>query len=85
MAGQASLGHERPQGGFIADQDHRVQVGQRLVRQFQGSDDFGWDSWPPHRVLADAILASDVDAAVAAINKILDAVEGEARAIIGVE
>jgi len=40
------------------------------------------DSWPPHRVLADAILAADPDAAVAAITTILDAVEGEVRRII---
>jgi DNA-binding FadR family transcriptional regulator len=41
------------------------------------------DSWPPHRVLADAIVAGDADAAVAAIAAILDAVEGEVRRIIG--
>lgn len=58
---------------------------QRAPESPFGSDDFGWDSWPPHRVLADAIVAGDADTAVTAINNILDAVEGEARAIIGVE
>lgn len=47
-----------------------------------GRDEFGMDSWPPHRVLADAILAADPDAAVGAITTILDAVEGEVRRII---
>ena len=50
-----------------------------------GRDEFGMDSWPPHRELADAIAAGDAEAAVAAINRILDAVEGEVRTIIGVE
>ncbi len=47
-----------------------------------GRDDFGLDSFPPHRELADAIAAADPDAACAAINKILDIVEGDVRAII---
>ncbi len=47
-----------------------------------GRDDFGLDSFPPHRELADAISAVDTDAAVAAINKILDLVEADVRAII---
>lgn len=47
-----------------------------------GRDDFGLDSFPPHRELADAIGLADVDAAVAAINKILDLVEADVRAII---
>lgn len=47
-----------------------------------GRDDFGLDSFPPHRELADAIVAEDADAAVAAINKILDLVEADVRAII---
>lgn len=81
--------------GAIYDASGNPMFGQiisSLVIAFQrapespfGSDAFGMDSWPPHRVLADAILAGDADAAVAAINTILDAVEGEARAIIGVE
>jgi DNA-binding FadR family transcriptional regulator len=48
-----------------------------------GRDEFGMDSWPPHRLLADAIVASDAGAAVAAIAAILDAVESEVRRIIG--
>lgn len=47
-----------------------------------GRDDFGLDSFPPHRELANAISAVDPDAAVAAINKILDIVEADVRAII---
>lgn len=50
-----------------------------------GSDEFGMDSWPPHRDLANAIVARDPDAAAAAITAILDAVEGEIRAIIGAD
>lgn len=41
------------------------------------------ESFPPHRVLADAIVAEDSVAACAAINHILDVVEGEIRTIIG--
>lgn len=47
-----------------------------------GRDDFGLDSFPPHRELANAIVAADTDAALAAINKILDVVEADVRAII---
>ena len=47
-----------------------------------GRDDFGLDSFPPHRELADAINAADVGSALAAINKILDLVEADVRAII---
>jgi DNA-binding FadR family transcriptional regulator len=47
-----------------------------------GRDDFGLDSFPPHRELADAISTADVGAALAAINKILDLVEADVRAII---
>lgn len=46
------------------------------------ADAFGLDSFPLHRVLADAILAADADKAVAAINSVLDSVETEVRAII---
>ncbi len=48
-----------------------------------GRDQFGIASFPPHRVLADAIAAADPDGAVAAINLIIDKVEGEIRSIIG--
>jgi len=47
-----------------------------------GRDEFGIDSFAPHRDLADAIMAADVDAACAAINRILDLVVDEIRAII---
>ena len=47
-----------------------------------GRDEFGLDSFPPHRDLADAIVASDLEAACAAINRILDIVEADVRAII---
>lgn len=47
-----------------------------------GRDDFGLTSFPPHRRLADAIVAADPDAAVAAIHYILDIVEAEVRDII---
>ncbi|MBN9316160.1 MAG: FadR family transcriptional regulator [Devosia sp.] len=47
-----------------------------------GRDDFGLDSFPPHRELADAIVAADPEAAVRAINKILDLVEADVRTII---
>ena len=47
-----------------------------------GRDDFGLDSFPPHRTLADAILRSDVEGAVAAIHEVLDIVEAEVRDII---
>jgi len=45
-------------------------------------DAFGLGSFPIHRHLADAIVAKDADAAVAAINTILDLVSDEVRAII---
>lgn len=47
-----------------------------------GRDEFGLASFPPHRILADAIVAADPDAACAAINMILDIVEGDVRSII---
>jgi len=46
------------------------------------ADNFGLGSFPMHRDLADAILAEDIDGAVAAINAILDSVETEVRSII---
>jgi GntR family transcriptional regulator, transcriptional repressor for pyruvate dehydrogenase complex len=49
-----------------------------------GRDEFGLQSFPPHRDLADAILAADSDRACTVINCILDIVEEEIRAIIGV-
>ena len=47
-----------------------------------GRDEFGADSFAPHRVLADAIMAGDADAACAAINRVLDVVMDEIRVII---
>ena len=47
-----------------------------------GGDKFGLHSFPPHLVLADAILAADPDAAVKAINHILDVVSAEITSII---
>ncbi len=44
---------------------------------------FGLASFPPHRNLSDAIVASDADAAEAALNTIIDRVEAEIRVIIG--
>ena len=46
------------------------------------ADAFGLDSFPIHRDLADAIAASDAEAAVGAIHRILDTVEREIKAII---
>lgn len=43
---------------------------------------FGLASFPPHRDLAQAIVAGDPDAAEAAINTIIDSVESEIRQII---
>ncbi len=47
-----------------------------------GRDDFGLASFPPHRDLADAIVAGDTDAAKVAIHHTLDLVAGEIRDII---
>jgi GntR family transcriptional regulator, transcriptional repressor for pyruvate dehydrogenase complex len=78
--------------GAIYDASGNPMFGEilsRLVLNFEragespfGRDEFGMESFPPHRVLADAIIAGDPDKAVAAINHILDVVEGEIRAII---
>jgi GntR family transcriptional regulator, transcriptional repressor for pyruvate dehydrogenase complex len=65
------------------------QMLQRMDEAFERPADspfntpgFGLSSFPPHRDLADAILAADPDAAEAAINRIIDCTEGEIRAII---
>lgn len=47
-----------------------------------GGNEFALTSFPPHRDLADAIVAADPEASVAAISHILDIVEDEIRAII---
>ena len=50
-----------------------------------GRDEFGLDSFPPHRELADAVVAAEPERACAAINHILDIVEDEIRVIIAVD
>lgn len=46
------------------------------------ADNFGLESFPFHRDLADAIVAADAELAVQAINRLLDTVEIEVKAII---
>ena len=67
-------------GQILFQLDHALE---RSVESPFGRDEFGLDSFPPHRDLADAIVAADSDAAVKAMNHILDIVEGEIRTIIG--
>ena len=70
-----------PMFGLILFQlDHALE---RSVESPFGRDEFGLASFPPHRDLSDAIVARDPAAAAAAMNCILDIVEGEIRAIIG--
>lgn len=45
-------------------------------------NDFALESFPPHRALADAIVAGDPEAAAAATHLILDAVSASIKAII---
>jgi DNA-binding FadR family transcriptional regulator len=66
-------------GQLLMNLDHALERGG--ASPFS-ADAFGLASFPLHRDLADAIVASDPDAAVRAINRILDSVEGEVRAII---
>jgi DNA-binding FadR family transcriptional regulator len=78
--------------GAIYDASGNPMFGQILSRLDQalerggqspfGADEFGLDSFPEHRNLANAIVANDPDAAVASINVILDIVEDEIKAII---
>ncbi len=67
-------------GQILFQLDHALE---RSVESPFGRDEFGLASFPPHRDLADAIVAGDAAAAAAAMNHILDIVEGEIRAIIG--
>ena len=79
--------------GAIYDASGNPMFGQILARLDQalerssespfGRDEFGLDSFPPHRHLADAVVAADPDRACAAINHILDIVEKEIKALIG--
>lgn len=66
-------------GQILTNLDHALERGE--MSPFN-RDAFGLDSFPMHRDLADAIVAADADQAVAAINRILDSVEDEVRAII---
>ncbi|MCX5496257.1 FadR/GntR family transcriptional regulator [Kaistia dalseonensis] len=66
-------------GQILLSLDHALE---RSAESPFGRDGFGLASFPPHRDLADAIVAGDADQAVGAINHILDIVEGEIRAII---
>jgi GntR family transcriptional repressor for pyruvate dehydrogenase complex len=67
-------------GQILSRLDHALE---RSGESPFGRDEFGMESFPPHRDLADAIVAADPVAACAAINHILDVVEGEIRSIIG--
>ena len=67
-------------GQILSRLDHALE---RSAESPFGRDEFGMESFPPHRILADAIVARDPEAAVRAINHILDVVEGEIRDIIG--
>jgi DNA-binding FadR family transcriptional regulator len=66
-------------GQLLMNLDHALERGGSSPFT---ADAFGLASFPMHRDLADAIAATDVEAAVAAINAILDSVEVEVRAII---
>lgn len=67
-------------GQILSNLDHALE---RSNESPFGSDGFGIASFPPHRELADAIVASDPPRACAAINHILDLVEAEIRDLIG--
>jgi DNA-binding FadR family transcriptional regulator len=67
-------------GQILANLDHALERGNDSPF---GRDAFGLRSFPPHKDLADAIAASDLDGARRAINHILDVVEAEIRDIIG--
>jgi GntR family transcriptional repressor for pyruvate dehydrogenase complex len=66
-------------GQILQRLDHALERSQESPF---GRDEFGLDSFPPHRDLADGIAAADVDRALSAINTILDIVENDVRAII---
>jgi GntR family transcriptional repressor for pyruvate dehydrogenase complex len=66
-------------GQLLVNLDHALERGG--TSPF-AADNFGLKSFPIHRDLADAIVASDPAAAVDAINRILDTVEVEVKAII---
>lgn len=66
-------------GQLLRNLDHALE---RSGSSPFNADAFGLDSFPMHRDLADAIAATNAEAAVAAINRILDSVEIEVKAII---
>ena len=66
-------------GQILVNLDHALERGG--TSPFN-ADAFGLDSFPIHRDLADAILASDAELAVQVINRLLDTVEVEVQAII---
>ena len=69
-------------GQILLHLDHALE---RSAESPFGRDGFGLASFPPHRTLADAILAADVEAAVAAIQLIIDSVEGEISSVIAAD
>ena len=66
-------------GQLLMNLDHALERGGSSPFT---ADAFGLDSFPIHRELADAIVAADVDQALDAINRLLDTVEREVKAII---
>jgi GntR family transcriptional regulator, transcriptional repressor for pyruvate dehydrogenase complex len=66
-------------GQILQRLDHALERSQESPF---GRDEFGLDSFPPHRDLADGIVAADPGRALGAINRILDIVENDVRAII---
>jgi len=66
-------------GQLLVNLDHALERGGDSPF---AADAFGLDSFPIHRDLADAILAEDADLAVSVINRLLDTVEAEVKAII---
>ncbi|WP_332688846.1 FadR/GntR family transcriptional regulator [Devosia sp.] len=66
-------------GQLLVNLDHALERGG--TSPF-AADNFGLESFPIHRELADAILAADAELAVTVINRLLDTVEVEVKAII---
>jgi GntR family transcriptional repressor for pyruvate dehydrogenase complex len=66
-------------GQLLVNLDHALERGG--TSPF-AADNFGLETFPLHRELADAILANEPEQAVAVINRILDIVEREVQAII---
>ena len=66
-------------GQILVNLDHALERGG--TSPFN-ADNFGLASFPLHRDLADAILTSDAELAVSVINRLLDTVEVEVKAII---